>query len=160
MDPITNNPIENRPAVDVRQVPVAEQPPLSATGLTPARFSDMYRSAIAAAVDADGDGRISEAELERQIVHAGGSAGSAQAQWQALDSDHDGKVSTDDYAKTLADPLGNERDALLRRIVDDLKQGKDAVRPQGDVLDASGKVADPQAALRYLAATFPGNMQY
>lgn len=128
--------------------------------VTPAKFIDMYRGAIAAAVDADGDGQISRAEYAAQIAGAHGDAGAADARWQALDADRDGKVDDAEFAQTVADPFGNERDALLRRILDELKAGQGAVQPRGQVLNTAGGVADPHATLRWLAATFPGNMQY
>jgi hypothetical protein len=126
--------------------------------VTPAKFLDMYRGAIAAAVDADGDGQISRAEYAAQIAGAGGS--DTDAHWQALDADGDGKVDTNEFAKTVADPFGNERDALLRRILDELRAGQGAIQPRGQVLDAAGGVADPHATLRWLSASFPGNMPY
>ena len=126
--------------------------------VTPAKFIDMYRGAIAAAVDADGDGEISRTEYATQIAGAGGT--DTDARWQALDANRDGKVDDAEFADTVADPFGNERDALLRRILDELRAGQGAVQPRGQVLDAAGGVADPHATLRWLAATFPGNMQY
>jgi len=86
--------------------------------LTPATFLDMYRGAIAAAVDADGDGQISKAEYAAQIAGAGGS--DTDARWQALDDDGDGKVGVDAFAQTVAGAFDSERDALLRRILDEL----------------------------------------
>jgi hypothetical protein len=141
------------PDAAVRQNPGDQKP-----GLVPAKFSDMYRGAIAAAVDANGDGEVSGEELADQLRHAGGSGGNAGARLKALDTDGDGKVSQDEFAKSIADPLENDRDALLRQIINELSDGKSAKQPQGYVLDASGKVADPHAVLRYLAATFPGNV--
>lgn len=132
----------------------------AAPSVTPAKFIDMYRGAIAAAVDADGDGQVSRAEYAAQVAGAGGTADATDARWQALDADRDGKVDVAEFAKTVADPFGNERDALLRRILDELRAGQGAVQPRGQVLDAAGGVADPHATLRWLAATFPGNMQY
>jgi uncharacterized protein (DUF2141 family) len=126
--------------------------------LTPAKFIDMYRGAIAAAADADGDGRISRAEYAAQVAGAGGS--DTDGRWQGLDANGDGKVDDAEFAHTVADPFGNERDALLRRILDELGAGQGAVQPRGQVLDAAGGVADPHATLRWLVATFPGNMQY
>jgi hypothetical protein len=137
----------------VRQNPGDQKP-----GLVPAKFSDMYRGAIAAAVDANGDGSVSVDELADQLRHAGASGDNAGARLKALDTDGDGKVSQDEFAKSIADPLSNDRDALLRQIINELSDGKSHTQPKGYVLDASGKVADPHAALRYLAATFPGNV--
>jgi hypothetical protein len=153
MHPIANTSPVGRPAAPEKQ-------PADAPSVVPAKFLDMYRGAIAAAVDADGDGQVSEAEYARQLMHAGGSAQAAQDGWKSFDTDGDGRVSTEEFAKSVADPFGNERDALLRRILDELRTGQGAVQPKGYVLDASGKVADPHAALRYLAANFSGNMQY
>ena len=140
-------------------VPAAESAANPASpSVTPAKFLDMYRGAIAAAVDADGDGQISRTEYAAQIAGAGGS--DTDARWHALDADGDGKVGTAEFAKTVADPFGNERDALLRRILDELRAGQGAVQPRGQVLDAAGGVADPHATLRWLAASFPGNIPY
>lgn len=147
--------LSSRPS-PASQSAVSDQAP----SLVPARFLDMYRSAIAAAVDHDGDGRISEAEFERQLTDAGASAEDATARWHALAGGASDTISDDAYASTVATPFGNERDALLKTIVNELRKGASAVQPAGDVLNAGGKVADPHAVLRYLAANFPGNMQY
>lgn len=147
--------LAGRPA-PAGQSAVANQAP----GLVPAKFLDMYRSAIAAAVDGNGDGRISEAEFEHQLIQAGASAEDAKAHWQTLGAGADGTISDDAYASSVADPFGNQRDALLKSIVDELRRGAGAAQPQGEVLNAAGQVADPHATLRFLAARFPGNMQY
>lgn len=127
--------------------------------LAPAKFSDMVRCAVAAAVDSDNDQLVSAEEYRTQIVAGGGSGIQADAQYQALDKNADSKVTTDELASSMDDPVqGNDRDRLLQQIMNELRAGQNALPPQGMVLNAQGQIADTHAAMRYVALHFPGNV--
>lgn len=126
----------------------------AATTLTPARFSDMYRGAIAAAVDQDTDGVISAQGYATQPGVPSGAA----ARLSALDSNNDGKVTTEEFAQSVDDPLTANRTAVVERLHNQIAAGMSAERPLDHVLRADGKASDPDVLLRFLAKCFPGNV--
>jgi hypothetical protein len=123
------------------------------TTLTQARFSDMYRSAIAAAVDRDGDGIVSAQEYAAQTGTADGPARVA-----SFDIDGDGKVSQEEFAQGVDDPLATDRAAVIERLRHQIAAGMPTAQPQGRVLGADGRASDPDSMLRFLAHRFPGNV--
>ena len=122
------------------------------TTLTRASFSDMYRGAIAAAVDQNGDGIVSDQEYAVQT----GADNSARL--ASLDVDGDGKVTQDEFARGVDDPLATDRAGVIERLRHQIAAGMSTDQPQGRVLGADGKAVDPDAMLRFLANRFPGNV--
>ncbi|MDC7788254.1 EF-hand domain-containing protein [Rhodoplanes sp. TEM] len=56
---------------------------------------------IVSTLDSDGDGAISESELETFVTENGGTASDAEAMLESLDTDRDGSVSTDELSSQL-----------------------------------------------------------
>jgi hypothetical protein len=71
----------------------------------------MYRGAIAAAVDQDGDGIASGREYAAQTSAAEGATRLA-----SLDRDGNGKVTADEFAQGVDDPLATNRVAAVERL--------------------------------------------
>ncbi|MFJ1470002.1 EF-hand domain-containing protein [Massilia orientalis] len=132
----------------------SHRPKPAATTLTPARFSDMYRGAVAAAVDQDTDCVISSQEYATQLGVASGAA----TRLSALDHDNDGKVTAEEFAQSVDDPLAMNPAAVVERLHSQIAAGMSAERPLGHVLGADGKASDPDALLRFLVKRFPGNV--
>lgn len=126
--------------------------------LVAAKFSDIYKGVIANAVDTDHDMKISMDEYQAQITHSGGSATSAAAKFKAIDTDQDGSLSIDEFSKSIKSPDNSDQDALYAKLIDQIRVGMGASQPQGTVLDAQGQVANPDAALQYVAQKFSGNL--
>jgi len=122
------------------------------TTLTRASFSDMYRGAIAAAVDQDGDGIVSDQEYAVQTGPHNG------ARLASFDVDGDGEVTQDEFARGVDDPLATDRAGVIERLRHQIAAGMSTDQPQGRVLGADGKASDPDAMLRFLASRFPGNV--
>lgn len=126
--------------------------------ITPAKFSDMYKMSVAAAIDSNEDASISEKEYLDQILAGGGSSAQAQARYRAMEKDNRGGVALDTYAKTVSDPLGSDAARKIEQILDQIKAGQGIGEVKGNILDAAGSVRDPDQMLRYLAHKFPGNL--
>lgn len=126
--------------------------------LTVARFSDIYKSAVASAIDSNEDTSISEKEYLDQILAAGGNAEQARARYGALEKDSRGGVAIETYARTVIDPLGSDSARKIEQILEQIKAGQGIGEVRGSILDGAGKVRDPDQMLRYLANKFPGNI--
>lgn len=135
----------------------ASSPPVK-PAITPAKFSDMYKMSVAAAIDSNEDASISEKEYLDQILAGGGSSAQAQARYRAMEKDNRGGVALDTYAKTVSDPLGSDAARKIEQILDQIKAGQGIGEVKGNILDAAGSVRDPDQMLRYLAHKFPGNL--
>lgn len=129
------------------------------TGLVAAKFSDMYRDHIAAAVDADKDRKISREEYQKQIVGAGGSQTQADFLYSRLDRNADGVVSISELGDTIAVPKIDVA-ALMLLSVQHANMHIASQEPRGDMLDSQGGVnaASADQMLAYLADKFPGNI--
>lgn len=130
-------------------------------GLTPARFIDMYKSMVTAAVDTNNDGQISRDEYVGQILAAGGTAAQAQSQYAAMDKDGDHTVSDQEFFDSVKSPYSDDDKArALQQIQAQIQSGMGTGSAGKSVLTSTGQVADPDQMLRYLVANFPGNMRY
>ena len=126
--------------------------------ITPAKFPDMYKMSVAAAIDSNEDASISEKEYLDQILAGGGNASQAQARYRELEKDNRGGVALDTYAKTVSDPLGSDAARKIEQILEQIKAGQGIGEVKGNILDGAGSVRDPDQMLRYLARKFPGNL--
>lgn len=132
--------------------------PAAKPSLTLAPFSQIYKMAVASAIDSNEDTSISEKEYLDQILTAGGNVQQAKARYGAMEKDNRGGVSIEIYAKTVADPLGSDSARKIAQILEQVKAGQGIGEVRGSVLDGAGKVRDPDQMLRYLANKFPGNI--
>lgn len=132
--------------------------PAAKQSLTLAPFSQIYKMAVASAIDSNEDTSISEKEYLDQILAAGGNADQAKAHYGALEKDHRGGVSIETYANTVNDPLGSDSARKIEQILEQIKTGRGIGEVRGSILDGGGKVRDPDQMLRYLANKFPGNL--
>jgi hypothetical protein len=150
-----------KPQHAYRELPSPSQaaPSLGEFSLTPARLSDMYKGAAAAAVDTNSDGVISAEEYTDQLMHSGGSSTFAQKQFKRLDTNKDGVVTQQELADSLSAPELSLTEGVLKEALQQLNLGASAAMPSGTVLDAMGQISDPRQILRYLAHTFPGNLK-
>lgn len=140
-----------------RQQPVLDT--AQSTGLVAAKFSDMYRDHIAAAVDADKDQKISREEYQKQIIAGGGSQTQADFLYGRLDRNADGVVSISELGDSIAVPKIDVA-ALMLLSVQHANTHIASQEPSGNMLDPQGGVKAVRAdqMLAYLADKFPGNI--
>ena len=119
----------------------------AASVLTVAKFSDIYKSHVAAIVDKNGDLNISMEEYEDQIIAAGGNQSQARATYNSMDTDHNGIVSIDEFAATVDYPLGADSTRQIQQILDQITGGQSTAKPTGNILNAQGRVNDPDQLL-------------
>jgi hypothetical protein len=79
-------------------------------------FVDVFKEQLSAAVDTNEDGVISQAEMARQVVAGGGTAGQADALYDAMDENHDGSVSKQEFQDSTPVPFTNLSAQLLQML--------------------------------------------
>ncbi|GGC97907.1 EF-hand domain-containing protein [Undibacterium terreum] len=129
--------------------------------LTVALFPDMYNSRVMAAVDTNGDQKISKEEYSAQIRASGGSQSRADAMYKKMDKDSDGTVSAQEFTDSIASPFAKDGYAQkIAQLIEQIQGGQSTAPFSGTVLDADGKVsqANSDQILRNMVQEFPGNI--
>jgi hypothetical protein len=79
-------------------------------------FAQHYQAQVAKAVDTDHNGTISHAELNRQVQASGGTSDQANAIYQAMDQNGDGKVSIDEFKNGIPVPSTAKAQQVLQML--------------------------------------------
>jgi Ca2+-binding EF-hand superfamily protein len=116
-------------------------------------FAQMYKDKILQGVDTDGNGTISQAELTRQVQAGGGTASQASALYKAMDMNHDGTLSAEEFENSIPVPLNefiNQRNAAFNML-------QNGEKPSPDMMEMLLGVVpdqDPGQVLGSLASGF------
>ncbi|MFZ6645972.1 EF-hand domain-containing protein [Undibacterium sp. TJN25] len=162
-------PVETKASATQAAVPSSSQPdPMSPSAtadtkpvVTKALFQDIYNGHVLAAVDTNGDQKVSREEFSAQILAAGGSQSHADALYKSMDKDGDGTVSGQEFIDNIKSPFAKE--GYAQKILDLMQQirgGQSTAPLQGNILNADGQMSDANSdqMLRNLATTFSGNV--
>jgi Ca2+-binding EF-hand superfamily protein len=106
---------------------------------------------IFAQIDSNGDGAISQSEIEKAVTAAGGSAAGADALYAKLDPNSTGSVSQQQFIDTLQPPStgGNTAQDALLALLDQVAQSSSAIgagTTARDALSALVQNFDPAAS--------------
>ena len=122
-----------------------------------ASFAQHFQAQIAKATDTDADGKISSAELQKQVNAGGGSDAQAKALFKALDKNGDGTVTTDEFKDGIPVPST----ALAQQILQMVQAHREA-RASGQDAPSAEAIKQKQAqgidaasVLSRLAAQLP-----
>jgi hypothetical protein len=117
-------------------------------------FAQLYQQQVLKDVDANGDGVVSEAELEQQVQAGGGTQAQASALYKTMDMDGDGSVSAQEFESSIPFSTADfekQMDAMLQVL-------KNGGAPSGDsfgpLLGMSTQSIDSTQILGSLAAGF------
>jgi Ca2+-binding EF-hand superfamily protein len=104
-------------------------------------------------IDGNGDGTISQSELEQAVTKAGGTKEGADALYAKLDPNGTGSVSAQQFINTLQPPSagGNTAQDALLALLDQVTQGN-ATAPVGGATGATAAISTGTSAQDALAA--------
>jgi hypothetical protein len=115
-------------------------------------FAQLYKQQVLKDVDTNGDGMVSEAELEQEVQSGGGTQAQATALYKAMDMNGDGSVSAQEFENSIPFSMTDfekQRDAMLQML-------KNGDAPSGGSFDPligiSPQSIDPAQILGNLAS--------
>jgi hypothetical protein len=117
-------------------------------------FAKMYKDKILDAVDTDGNGTISQAELARQVKAGGGTDAQASALYKAMDMDGNGAVSVDEFENSIPvslDDFIKSRNEAFNMLQKGEQPGADLMQM---LLGGAPAEVDPAQVLGSLASGF------